>query len=340
MGLYRSHPGPISSPNRDVGAIATNDLWRIYRHGRGLIRRHAEEIEALRGISLVVSPGEVFGLVGPNGAGKTTLIKILTTLLLPSAGEAYVLGFDVARHEREVRQRISFVLGGEQGLYWRLSGEDNLQFFSDLNRVPRSVSRERIPELLRLVGLWERRSDRAEHYSKGMKQRLQIARALVGEPQVLFLDEPTIGLDPAAARKLREIIGEVNSRGATVFLTSHYMWEMEVLCDRIAVLNQGRVIALDTPTGLKRIVQDKWVIEYQTLFDVSALQGLVQSLPFVSAVSVSSVGQATTLRILTADPKSTIAVIQTELDGADLSRLVERPPSLEDAYLQLVGAES
>ncbi len=320
-------------------AVKVVELGRVYKTRTGLLGRSSRSVEALRGISLKVNPGEVFGLVGPNGAGKTTLIRILTTLLLPSSGAAYVLGLDVSRQERQIRRHINFVLGGEQGLYWRLSGEDNLCFLSDLHRVPQHIAKQRIPELLKLVGLWDRRKDRVEHYSKGMKQRLHIARALVNDAQVLFLDEPTIGLDPAAARHLREIIGELHARGITIFITSHYMGEMEILCDRIAVLNRGKIIALDTPKKLKRVISDMSVVELQTLADVNGVADKLRTFPSVSTVTIASVGQASTLRVFTDDAPAVIKTIRAELKDTDLSRLVERPPDLEDAYIELIGSD-
>lgn len=319
-------------------AIQVSELKREYRFNSGVLRRSERVVKALDGISFQVQRGEVFGLVGPNGAGKTTLIKILTTLLLPTSGVACVLGWDVGKQEWEIRRRTNFVLGGEQGLYGRLSAEDNITFFSDLHRVPRQIAKKRIPELLELVGLWERRQDRVEHFSKGMKQRLHIAKALVNAPEVLLLDEPTIGLDPVAARLLRDIIVELRSRNITIILTSHYMEEMELLCERIAVLNLGRLVALDTPAGLKRVVGGESVIELQTLCDVGRAVAHLQELPFVKGVSLSAAGQAHMLRIVTNDTSTTTDVLRMDLPQANFSRLVQRAPNLEDAYVVLVGS--
>src|SRR5438132_13662020 len=179
-----------------VGAIELHDVRRIFRTSTGTLRRHTKEVLALDGLTLDVAEGELFGILGPNGAGKTTTIKVLTTLLIPTSGTATVMGLDVVRDAKEVRRRIGFVFGGERGLYYRLSGRDNLRYFAELYAVPPREIPRRADELLALVGLTDRADERVEGYSRGMKQRLHLARTLVHHPRVLFLDEPTIGLDP------------------------------------------------------------------------------------------------------------------------------------------------
>jgi ABC-2 type transport system ATP-binding protein len=319
--------------------VLVENLSRDYHTSVGVIKRQKRTIHALKNVSLQVQPGEIYGLVGPNGAGKTTLIKVLTTLLLPTTGRAEVLGFDVAKQPRHIRPLVNFILGGERGLYWRISGQDNLRYFADLYRVKPQVAEKRSQELLKMVGLWERRQERVEGYSKGMKQRLHIAKALINDPQVLFLDEPTIGLDPVAARAVRELISEIRGRGVTIFLTSHYMWEMETLCDRIAVLREGEIVTIDTPANLKRYVNGLEVVELQVLGGLSDVPEKLGQRADVTAVSVSTSGHVQTLRVQTNDSKATLAEIRTTLPEVDLSRLVVRPPNLEDAYVQLVGGE-
>ena len=245
-------------------AIVVDALARTYRSRKGVLRQRTTEVEALRGISFEVGRGELFGLLGPNGAGKTTTIKILTTLLLPSSGSARVLGFDPAREAREVRRRIGYVFGGDRGLYDRLSALDNLRYFADLYRVPVGEKRRRIDELLELFGLEGRERERVETYSRGMRQRLHIARGLLHDPEVLFLDEPTIGLDPVGARELRNMIGGLRDAGKTILLTTHYMVEADELCGRIAVISAGAVVAYGTPADLKARVKDRSVVEIET----------------------------------------------------------------------------
>src|ERR671934_802180 len=199
-----------------MAAIEAADLRRTYKTHTGTFRRRAKEIEAVRGISFSVEPGELFGLLGPNGAGKTTTIKMLITLLIPTAGSARVLGYDVVKNAREVRKRIGYVFGGDRGVYERLSGLDNLRYFAELYGVPAREQKRRIAELLDLVGLTGREREKVEGYSRGMRQRLHIARGLLHDPQVLFLDEPTIGVDPVGARDLRATISGLREQGKTV----------------------------------------------------------------------------------------------------------------------------
>src|SRR5438552_9462057 len=209
-------------------------------------------LTALSGVDLVVREGELYGLLGPNGAGKTTLVKILSTLLLPTRGEARVAGLDVRDDADAVRRRVGVVLGGERALYWRLTARENLWYFSQLYDMPGAKARAKIDEVLALVGLTDRADDKVENYSKGMKQRLHIARGLLTDPEILLLDEPTIGLDPHAARTLRELVRDlVDKHGRTVVLTTHYMYEADELSDRVGILHKGRIIAEGSPEALK-----------------------------------------------------------------------------------------
>jgi len=192
-----------------VPVVEVEELARSYRTSTGVVRRRVVEVEAVRGVSFEIAKGELFWLLGPNGAGKTTTIKMLITLLLPTSGTARVLGFDVAREAREVRKRIGYVFGGDRGLYERLSGLDNLRYFAELYGVEPRLQKHRIQQLLELVGLAGRERERVEGYSRGMRQRLHIARGLLHDPEVVFLDEPTIGVDPVGARELRRTISSL-----------------------------------------------------------------------------------------------------------------------------------
>jgi ABC-2 type transport system ATP-binding protein len=180
-------------------------------------------------------------MVGPNGAGKTTTVKMLSTLLLPTSGMAKILGLDVLENTNRIRSRIGFTFGGNKGLYARLSGLDNLKYFAELYRIRRDLIPKRIRELLEIVGLAGREHDRVETYSSGMQQRLHLARALLHDPELIFLDEPTVGIDPIGAREIRQLIRDLVKRGKTILLTSHYMHEVEELCDRIAIVNHGEI---------------------------------------------------------------------------------------------------
>src|ERR671911_1864179 len=246
-----------------MAVVEALDLHRTYRTSTGVLRRKWMDVEAVRGVSFGIEQGELFGLLGPNGAGKTTTIKMLITLLIPTKGTASVLGFDVVKDAREVRRRIGYVFGGERGVYERLSGYDNLRYFAELYGVPPREIRPRINALLELVGLKGREQERTEGYSRGMKQRLHIARGLLHDPPVVFLDEPTIGLDPVGARELRATIASLAEAGKTILLTTHYMFEADALCDRIAVINRGEIVAHGTPADLKRDVAKGTVVEVE-----------------------------------------------------------------------------
>jgi ABC-2 type transport system ATP-binding protein len=321
-------------------AIQVEHLARTFSTYTGVIVRKRKEIEALKDVSFTIENGELFGLLGPNGAGKTTITKILATILLPTAGTAKVIGFDVVRQYNQIRPRIGIVFGGERGIYWRLSGKDNLQYFADLYGVPPAISRQRIPELLELVGLDDRANERVEGYSRGMKQRLHIARGLINNPEILFLDEPTIGLDPVAARELRLVIRDLNEAGKTIFLTSHYMYEIDVLCDRVAVVNQGSIITVDTPSALKKFVADLEVVEIECL---GLLNGQIQSLRDhrrVDNVNVTSRDQIQIIQIQAQAASELVQEFLNLLEGTRIQKVVTRQPTLEDAYVKLVGKEA
>jgi ABC-2 type transport system ATP-binding protein len=318
-------------------AVDVDALKRSYRSGRGVFRHRSREIEALRGITFSIANGELFGLLGPNGAGKTTTIKVLTTLLLPSAGTAKVFGFDVARQAREVRARIGYVFGGDRGLYDRLSALDNLRYFADVYRVPAREQRGRIDELLDLVGLKGRERERVEGYSRGMRQRLHIARGLLHDPPMLFLDEPTMGLDPVGARQLRLTIARLQQAGKTILLTTHYMFEADELCNRIAVINAGRIVATGTPTELKSRVADRTIIEIEAFGASDEMIERLRSVAGVDSVSVELREQTQLILVQSSRAAELVQPLLRELADARVGKVVPRQPTLEDAYVDLVG---
>ncbi|ASJ01583.1 ATP-binding cassette domain-containing protein [Thermococcus gorgonarius] len=317
-------------------AIEVNDLRKSYPKKIPLPFRRVEWVEALKGVSFKVKKGELFGLLGPNGAGKTTTIKILTTLLEPSGGSAKVLSYDVVTQAREVRRRINLVAEGERTLYWRLSAYENLRYFASIYYVPKDEAEKRIRELLQLVGLWERRNDLVMGFSRGMKQRLAIAKALINDPDVLFLDEPTLGLDVQSAVFVREFVERlVREEGKTVLLTTHYMAEAERLCDRIAIIDHGRIIALDTPENLKKLVSEGETVEIR-----------VKNL---RPEKVKAVDER--LAVSEEDPTRGTLILRGNLDEEDLPKVVEKlikagakvlsvervEPTLEDVFIKLTG---
>ena len=321
-----------------MGVIEAQELKRIYRTTTGIIRRRPVEVEAVRGVSFDVGEGELFGLLGPNGAGKTTTIKMLITLLIPSGGSARVLGYDVVKDAREVRKRIGYVFGGERGLYERLSALDNLRYFAELYAVAPREQKRRINELLELVGLKGRERERVEGYSRGMKQRLHIARGLLHDPRVVFLDEPTIGLDPIGARELRATIASLTDAGKTVLLTTHYMFEADALCDRIAVIAQGRIVAEGTPSHLKRHVADRTVVEIEAYGASERAIERLRAVPGVASVAVEDREHAQLLLVQSAKGLELTRELLGHLDG-EVGRVAAREPTLEDAYIALVSAE-
>ncbi|HZQ49147.1 MAG TPA: ABC transporter ATP-binding protein [Candidatus Dormibacteraeota bacterium] len=318
-------------------AIEARGLRKVYVSTRGVFRRRRVEQVALRGVDLDIARGELFGLLGPNGAGKTTIVKIFTTLLLPSGGAARILGLDAIRDPNAVRKRIGFVFGGERGLYWRLSGLDNLRYFADLYQIPPDVSRRRIGELLEALGLKGREHDKVEGYSRGMKQRLHLARGLLNAPEVLFLDEPTIGLDPVGGRELRSLVRRLADEGTTIFLTTHYMLEADAICDRIAVIRKGEIVAEGTPSSIKDVVKDQGVVEFETDGLAAGRIEALRHLDDVSAVIVDEREVAQVVTVHCARPGELAAGLSGILDGQPIRKLNVREPTLEDAYVQLIG---
>jgi ABC-2 type transport system ATP-binding protein len=251
-----------------------------------------------------------------------------------------VMGHDVVRGASKIRSRIGFIFGGERGLYWRLSAADNLRYFASLYHVPPDVSRQRIPYLLELVGLADRAKEKVEGYSRGMKQRLHIARTLLHDPEILFLDEPTIGLDPVGARELRVVVRQLQQERKTILLTTHYMFEADALCDRIAVINHGRIVALDTPQGLKRHVEDLSVIELEVFGLPPEVLERLRQLPFVDTVSLEDRDQKQALLVHSPRGAEAVSDLLASLNGVRVGKVQVREPTLEDAYVRLVGGET
>ncbi|MGD8402341.1 MAG: ABC transporter ATP-binding protein [Anaerolineales bacterium] len=323
-----------------MNAIEIKNLRRVYRARIGVIKRSIKEVVAVEDISFDIKSGELFGLLGPNGAGKTTTVKMLATLLIPTQGKASVLGYDVVKDAQEVRKHIGFIFGGERGLYWRLSGIDNLRYFASLYGVEPDVSKKRIPFLLEMVGLKDRGNERVEGYSRGMKQRLHVARTLLHDPEILFLDEPTIGLDPVGARDFRLVIRNLQSENKTILLTTHYMFEADSLCQRVAVIDKGTIVALDSPSELKKHVADLSVIEIETYGTSREVVERVRALSFVDALHVQEQEQRQMLLVQTARGAEAVPDVMESLNGTRVGRVIVREPTLEDAYVRLVGGHA
>jgi ABC-2 type transport system ATP-binding protein len=315
-----------------VPAVAVDQIVRVFAARKG------PPVRALDGVSLAIPPGEVHGLLGPNGAGKTTLVKILSTVLLPTSGTAGICGYDVVAQARAVRPLIGIVFGGERGLYSRLSARQNLEYWGALYRLSRADIRTRTAALLERVGLTERADEKVETYSRGMKQRLHLARGLIGGASVLFLDEPTTGMDPIAAREFRALIGELRAEGRTILLATHDMAEAETLCDRVTLIDRGRILATESPRSLSRKVSRFQRVDVEGAG--AALLDEVAKLPGVAAVERQEGTQDGPH-----DGTARIHVEREDATGDVLRLLVERGvvsvrtslPSLEEVYVGLIG---
>ncbi len=315
-------------------SVETRDLSRTFKG-------QDKPVKALENVSISIEEGEIFGLLGPNGAGKTTLIKILVTLLLPTTGEALVGGFDVVREPQKVRKIIALVSGGETPGYGILSVRENLWFFSQLYGLSSSVAKAKIKQLMIDMGIEEYANTRMAKLSTGYKQRLNFARGLISDPKVLFLDEPTLGLDVLTAKKLRSYISEWAKRGlkGTVLLTTHYMAEADEMCDRVAIIDRGRILACDRPYVLKEKLKESKIMR----LGVSSMQADLSFLDKAAGVVGRSETRniqtdTTTLRIMVRD-EAILSSVMKRLEEQRLRVLSadEVEPTLEDVYICLVG---
>lgn len=320
-------------------AIQTGQLSRVYKI-RGGKKSEPKELVALQDVNLEIRQGELFGLLGPNGAGKTTLIKILTTLLAPTSGWARVAGFDVVKEADKVRPRINMVSGGESSGYGLLTVRENLWMFSQFYGIPSAIANRRIKELLEVVGLADRINTKSSDLSTGLRQKMNIVRGFLTDPDVLFLDEPTLGLDVGASRDVRRFIrrwvDENPSR--TILLTTHYMVEADELCDRVAIINKGKVLACDTPATLKHRLQGEAIFR----MEVSPLNGLgverFEALPGVRKVVHRPRDGFAVLEFILAEDAVLGSVVNTLTAGnVRILNLQKREPTLEDVFVDLVG---
>lgn len=299
----------------------------------GLTKRYGDLL-AVDGVSFAVQPGEIFGFLGPNGAGKSTTVRILTTLLEPTSGRVLVGGYDVQRQSYQARRQIGLV-PEESNVYTELSAWDNLAFSARLYRVPRGERERRAAEQLKTFDLYEKRHVKAQQFSKGMRRRLTIAMALIHQPAILFLDEPTSGLDVQSAQTIKRIVRELNARGTTIFLTTHQIEEANQLCDRVAIIDHGRIAAIDSPERLKQTLESVQAVE--VAFDRGGLgmEAALRSLAGVTEVAK----RGDKWRLYTAGPAALLPSLFDFARQRDLQIIALNTlgPSLEDVFLHITG---
>jgi|UniRef100_A0A7V3PTN0 ABC-2 type transport system ATP-binding protein len=323
------------SDRLNIPALDCQKVVKQFRRGRGFKKK---VIRALDGATLTVPQGELFGLLGPNGAGKTTLVRCIATLLIPDQGTIRIFGNDVFQDSLFCRQRIGLLTSGERTLYWKLSARDNLKFFAALYGLTGKQRDRRIDYLLDLLGLREVANERLERYSSGMKQKVSLARAILHDPDILLLDEPTLGLDPQFGRFIRQFIKEElnQKQGKTILLTTHYMDEADELCARIAFINRGRIVDIKTPAEYKREIPHKEVLEIRCLGqpDVNGLKNLNG----IEQVQANFNDGITTVRIVLPRAEKVLSEVieflrpQARLLGVDV-----KEPTLEDVFIYMTG---
>ncbi len=320
--------------------IRIDHLTKVYetKQRRGLWRAVRRRVEALKDVCLEIYPGEIFGLLGPNGAGKTTLIKCLTTLLLPTSGTAWVNGYQIGVDEDAIRASIGCMLMGERGVYWKLTGRENLELFGALYFIPPSVRRRRIEELIDRLRMGEYIDRTVETYSSGQRMKLAFAKALINDAPILVLDEPTNTLDVPSARELRDVVRELNREGRTILYTTHQMAEAETLCHRVAIIDRGRVIALGTVPELKASLRQDGVIRVEGVIPSAAVEA-VRQVPGVVQAAVAEEDGVRRLTIVCPEPRQTLpSILQTLLQrNAVIQHLAPEEVTLEDVFIAKTG---
>jgi ABC-2 type transport system ATP-binding protein len=335
----RSPAAPNGNPDRGPASGSEKEAGRrLWSFGP---RQPQAWFFAVNGVSLQIRRGEVFGLLGPNGAGKSTTIRMLCTLLEPTSGTARVNGYDIVRQANQVRQSLGTVLAGERSIYWKLTARENLEYFAALYHLPAQAAHRRVDELLDQMELSGRADDLVEKYSTGMKQRVALSRALLARPPIILLDEPTLGLDPQAARRVRELVGELKAQGHTILLTTHYMEEADQLSDRIGIIDQGIIIALDTPAALKQRIHQKDVIRLEVAGWRPEMAGALHALTGVDHLVARHMGSDSLWEVSlhAANSRSVLPGILENVNrnGTHLVNMNILQPSLEDVFIDLTG---
>ena len=324
-----------------MNPVDVQSLSKTFETKEGpILRKRRRSITAVDGISFSVPKGEIFALLGPNGAGKTTTVKMLCTLITPSLGDAIINGYSVVKEQQKVRESLGVMLTGERTLYWKLTGHENLQYFAALYHLQPSDSKERIEQLLKLVGLAEREDTLVENYSTGMRIRLSFAKALLNEAPVLLFDEPTASLDPQSAHLIRDLIRDLKREGRSIILTTHNMDEAEVLSDRVAIIDHGKIVQLGTPTELKQRVKTSEVIEIEARNISKQAVDAIQGLSGISKVAYSDTNrEKPVLRIHAEKGKEILPRILELLvrEKIAITNVSVIEPTLEDVFIEETG---
>jgi len=324
-----------------MSIIQVDNLKKSFTTKKGpVFRRKKELVKAVDGISFAIEPGEIFSLLGPNGAGKTTTIKILATLLIPESGKALVKGFDVARDDLAVRKILTAVLPGERTLFWKLTVRENLFYFGSLYGLRRRYVKEKIQGLLQFFGIEDKRDVLVEKLSTGERQKVVLSRALLPDPEVILLDEPTLGLDPVAAISLRKLIKRIAGRGKTILLTTHYMYEADELSDTVAIINKGKIVCLDTPARLKQSLSAKRIIRMQVDAWDEKINDYFTDQFDVRSTDVIKKNDRIQVQIKCSKNGFSLKEISDFLNGCGVTanNISFNEPSLEDVFIEMTGS--
>ena len=323
-----------------IGTLRVEKLSKTYhvRQRKGLFKSEKSSVEALKQVNLQVRQGEIFGLLGPNGAGKTTLIKILTTLLLPTSGDAWVNGFHVRREDNQVRASVGCMLMGERGLYWKLTGRENLVYFGALYHLSPQERQTRANQILSLIDLKDIADRTVETYSSGQKMKLAFGKALINDAPLLILDEPTNTLDVPSASELRAVVRQLNAQGKTIIYTTHIMTEAETLCDCVAIIDRGELLALGTVGELKDSLQRDQVVRIEGVIPSKALSA-IQRLPGVDRATRSASNSGNLLTVVTQNGHASLPDMIAVLtqSGALIQKIAPEEITLEDVFIAKTG---
>lgn len=318
--------------------------FEVKKKNQSFWKRSKEDKEvfvAVDNVNFDVKKGEIFGFLGPNGAGKTTTIKMISTLLRPTSGTVRVNNIDVNKKPLEALKNLGTVLAGERSTYWKLTGRENLKYFAAMNGITGKTADNKVEALLKRFSLDKRADETVEKYSTGMKQRVALAKALVAEPSIVILDEPTSGLDPQSARNLRELILEIKEEGRTILLTTHYMEEADQLSDRIAIIDHGKIIALDTPQNLKKSLNKTNVVVLELNNWNEDMSNTIKNIKFIEKINskFNDATQKWEIKAHIQNGHDTISSLISAItsSGAKINNFSTEEPTLEDVFISLTG---